>query len=925
MADDFTSTTSTTGTLLPGGQATGAFETSLDSDWFKITLTANNVYRFELSGSGQFSGYNSNLSIYDSTGSYLAPASTSDYSSSALYGVYKPATSGTYYIAARDNSYSISNPVSYTLKASAGEVDDAGDTFATAKVATLGQAIKGTFESAQDIDRYKLTLEAGTSYTVTTVWTESAGTYSNNALRIENSAGDIIATGYTYSYDGKLSFTTTTAGDYYLAAYADSRARTASTSYTLTPVKAADDYVATTATTGVLTPSVTLDGSLETTYDRDWFSAKLTAGTTYWFTLGSVSSTGSGASMLSYNSTIRLLDSTGKEISTLSASSSYGASKIILPYTAASTDTYYVEVKETSGGIGKYTIGASYGVADDYTNDLAKAAMAEVNKKWTGKLELPQDRDVVKIAVTKGKTYLFEVNSVAPADNASLDLQAAKSPDYYYSNLLTDYPKSGTTEYKVYRADYTGELYLTAYNPKAAGTTGYSVNIIEAPADDYGDDAATAGTLPINGKVTGALDYTGDVDWFKVTLQYGAKYAFSLHGAGTGEGTLVTGDGGATLQVRTAYSDYYYPNLQSAGAGNYTLKTDAAGDYYIGVSKSNYYSGYGTPTNDGMGTYTLRATALSTDFTPPKVTKVASASGATTLNPFEDIYVTFDEAVNVSGTAIRLKNALGEYVDSYSSSVTMLSNGTVLKLNPYNNLKPGAKYFVEIVSDAITDLAGNKYSGTPLVAFNTVAPVEKGGAGNDYLVGLAAATVLDGGAGVDTAIYAQQRTYYTIGRGAEETRVYTNNNPAQADILKGVERLLFSDTAVALDTDGTGGQAYRLYQAAFNRTPDKSGLGFWMAMLDNGVSLHDAAQSFIGSDEFITKYGANTSDAVFVDTLYQNVLHRAGEAGGVAFWNSMLSKGVPRADVLAAFSESPENQAAVIQVIGNGFEYTPYG
>jgi hypothetical protein len=34
--------------------------------------------------------------------------------------------------------------------------------------------------------------------------------------------------------------------------------------------------------------------------------------------------------------------------------------------------------------------------------------------------------------------------------------------------------------------------------------------------------------------------------------------------------------------------------------------------------------------------------------------------------------------------------------------------------------------------------------------------------------------------------------------------------------------------AVALDVDGAAGQAYRLYQAAFDRAPDKNGLGYWI-------------------------------------------------------------------------------------------------
>lgn len=41
-----------------------------------------------------------------------------------------------------------------------------------------------------------------------------------------------------------------------------------------------------------------------------------------------------------------------------------------------------------------------------------------------------------------------------------------------------------------------------------------------------------------------------------------------------------------------------------------------------------------------------------------------------------------------------------------------------------------------------------------------------------------------------------------------------------------------------------------------------------------------------------------------------------------AFHVNNLTAGMARADVLVGFSESPENQAALIGIIGNGMFYT---
>jgi hypothetical protein len=142
--------------------------------------------------------------------------------------------------------------------------------------------------------------------------------------------------------------------------------------------------------------------------------------------------------------------------------------------------------------------------------------------------------------------------------------------------------------------------------------------------------------------------------------------------------------------------------------------------------------------------------------------------------------------------------------------------------------------------------------------------------------------------------------------------------------LANVERLQFSDQTVALDIKGNAGESYRLYQAAFNRTPDKVGLGYWINSMDQGHSLMQVAASFIDSAEFAEKYGANPSDAQYVQALYQNVLHRAPDATGYDFWLHALQI-APRAEVLVNFSESPENQAQVIGAIANGIGYTPWG
>lgn len=105
----------------------------------------------------------------------------------------------------------------------------------------------------------------------------------------------------------------------------------------------------------------------------------------------------------------------------------------------------------------------------------------------------------------------------------------------------------------------------------------------------------------------------------------------------------------------------------------------------------------------------------------------------------------------------------------------------------------------------------------------------------------------------------------------------------------------------------------------------KTAAGFSVSGPDGADTLANVvAQGFIDSPEFASKYG-NLTNEEFVMQLYKNVLHREPDAGGLKFHIDNLNAGrITRADDLAAFADSPENQAALIGVIGNGFAYVPY-
>jgi serralysin len=268
---------------------------------------------------------------------------------------------------------------------------------------------------------------------------------------------------------------------------------------------------------------------------------------------------------------------------------------------------------------------------------------------------------------------------------------------------------------------------------------------------------------------------------------------------------------------------------------------------------------------------------------------------------------------------------------------TALTGANRIDLTPgaSSNLSISGVLATDVPASTIASYASSLYDGTNALTmgFNTLVSNAKGGSGNDTIIGNAAANrlrgnggddAIDGGAGIDSADFSGPSSNYAVTLSGQ-ARVRDIVGADGTDTLTSIERLQFTDKLLATDTAGNAGQAYRLYQAAFNRTPDKAGLSYWVNSLDHGSDLASAAASFIGSGEFKAAHGdpATLSASKFLDVLYANILGRSPDPAGKAYWQDQIDHGFARARVLASFSESPENVAIVGSKIVNGIELDP--
>lgn len=104
-------------------------------------------------------------------------------------------------------------------------------------------------------------------------------------------------------------------------------------------------------------------------------------------------------------------------------------------------------------------------------------------------------------------------------------------------------------------------------------------------------------------------------------------------------------------------------------------------------------------------------------------------------------------------------------------------------------------------------------------------------------------------------------------------------------------------------------------QKAYNdflaRSPDSAGLAFWLNQMKHGLTDEQLEAGFIGSPEFYEHGGG--SDRSWVNEMYFDLLGRAPDAAGEAFWVNGLAHGADRAGVAAGFAASAEREGIAVQ------------
>ena len=508
------------------------------------------------------------------------------------------------------------------------------DTTTTGRVA-VGDSATGEIGKPLDHDWFAVSLERGHIYQVALTGrldTVLVGIYDSQGAYIEDTYDDDSGPGFT----SRVTFVPQADGTYYVAARAFLR-RTGDYEVSVTDVtNVMDDYTADTSTTGTVTVGSSVTGTIDPWDDRDWFAVELVAGKTYRFDLKGADS-GSGTLAEPYLRGI--YDAGGNLIDGTSNDDGGSDDDSRMTFTPGSSATYYVSAGGFLSYTGTYTLAVT-DVSDDYPSEIAShvdtTGTVAVKSSVTGTIDFEFDRDWFAVTLEAGKIYRFDLEG---DDTNAGTLDDPKLHGIYdASGTLVDgtarrHGGQGDNARVAFVPDTGGTYYVSVgggvyYNMSGGHTyTGtYKLSVSEI-SDEFTADTSTTGTVVVGGSATGELQFTGDRDWFKVTLEANETYRIDLRAAWDGGGTLL--------------DPYLHGIYNSEGTliGNTTDDNSGVGAsarvYFTAAADGAYYVavGGGAPRWwGGEGTYTLSVTEVVDDYaadtgTTGAVTVDGSATG----------------------------------------------------------------------------------------------------------------------------------------------------------------------------------------------------------------------------------------------------------------------------------------------------------
>lgn len=551
----------TTYFLSYGDSFLGNISAPLDSDWLETRLEAGHGYYATLSGDGSSNSLSdSELFLRDSRGREIG----TDRGSTATVAL-SPTADGVFYLDAQGQFTSSTGTYRLDLFR---EVSNTRDTDALLIADTVQSS---AIDYMEDVDVYRMQLQAGKGYFVALSGDGSATTLGNGTMALRTSQGDIVAdssqmetaTVLTPDAFGLSVINPQDDGTYYLDVGTIRSVQTGG--YRLSLVEEVGAGLATTETIAFSSPlkSEAVASTIDYQSDSDWYRVDFEIGYSYFIEVEA----GPGPTSLGNGRAI-VRDATGAEVSG-------GDPTMPTIFTPTLETSYFIDVQGIfPDSVGNYELH----ILREISGDFSTLTELADGKTIDSTLETNYDTDVLRTELLAGESYSITLTGDGgPQMINTAYLRLYNGAGTAVSGQYTDMAGSLTV---TYTAPTNGLYFLQVGNSGTdLGAGGYELSIFGATRN--GD--AGANTL-VGGRTSDRMSGFANDDMLSGMagndMIKGGSGADTIYG-GTGDDTVWGGNG---------------PDLTYLNQGDDVFNDNAQGEE---LGRDTVYGGYGNDTIQG--------------------------------------------------------------------------------------------------------------------------------------------------------------------------------------------------------------------------------------------------------------------------------------------------------------------------------------
>ena len=535
-----------------GADVRGAMDYDGDIDFFRFQAEQGQSYQIDVA-LGTLD--DSIVELYDGDGAFLD--TNDDYGDTLASRLYWNApSSGERYIAVV--GYGIGT---YTLTVSLSDIiDDHANSDGDATAIRVGADVRGALDYDGDIDFFRFQAERGQSYQIDV----ALGTLDDSIVELYDADGSLL----DINDDGeRLFWEAPSSGERYVfvGGYGVG-------TYTLTVSLSdvIDDHANSEGDATAIRVGADVRGALDYDGDVDFFRFQAEQGQSYQIdvALGTL-----------YDSIVDLYDGDGSFLDTNDDHGDTYASRLF--WEAPSSGERYIAV--VGSGIGTYTLTVSLSdFIDDHGNSEGDATGIRVGADVRGAMDYDGDIDFFRFQAEQGQSYQIDV-ALGTLDDSIVELYDG---DGAFLDTNDDY--GDTLASRLYwNAPSSGERYIAVVG-YGIGTYTLTVSLSDI-IDDHANSEGDATAIRVGADVRGALDYDGDIDFFRFQAERGQSYQIDV-ALGTLDDSIVElydadgslldiNDDGERLFWEAPSSGERYVFVGGYGVGTYTLTVSIVDDH----------------------------------------------------------------------------------------------------------------------------------------------------------------------------------------------------------------------------------------------------------------------------------------------------------------------------------------------------------